>query len=254
MDFSVIFERYGRSKWFRRGLARRGLTGLGLALGVTAWAHAQPLSSPPAGTVAGLGDTPPPAWVAQRDELDRQAAWLEHWRAQQCRTPDPAAEAAEAADNPPAPARAANPDPGAGFSSQAPGGPSAQLAVFLAEAASLRTGWDQLAQQLTGRLGRLEKLWQERFVLAQCPSRYGAQPPCRANVATREAIQQLRRQGSEAWQGSTRRLTLFQTVAQQDGACIGALTLDQWLRKEREHLQQSGEWLGGEAQRLQALR
>ncbi len=250
----MIFERNSESKCFLARLAWRGLAGLGMALGVMAWAHAQPLFTPPAGTSSGLGDTPPTAWVNQRDQLDSQAAWLEHWRAHQCRTPDSGADSAGVADQLPAPARAANLDPGSGFTSVAPAGPTAQLTVFLAEAASLRTGWDQLAQQLTGRLGRLDKLWNERFVLAQCSSRYGAQPPCRANVATREAIQQLSRQASEAWQGSTRRLTLFQTLAQQDGTCIGAVALDQWLRQEREYLRGSGEWLGGQAQRLQALR
>lgn len=250
----MIFARCVR--WIRltSELGWRGPTGLGLVLGAMAYAHAQPLPATPAGGAAGLRDTPPPTLVAQRDELEREVGWLEQWREQQCRTPDPGVNREVAPDTQPVSPGAAEPDPRAAAPREAQGEPSAQLAVFLAEAASLRIGWNQLAQQLASRLGRLEKVWQERFVLAQCPSRYGAHPPCLANASTREAIQKLRGHASEAWRGSSRRLTLFQTVVQQDGSCLGALTLDQWLRREREHLQLSGEWLGTEVQRLQALR
>lgn len=130
---------------------------------------------------------------------------------------------------------------------------AARTAVSL-ELGSIRAGWDATAQKLAAQLSRLGAVWQERAELAQCAKRASDSSPCRTNQATRESIDQLRREASQQWSDAVRRLGAFQELTDQQGECLSRTAIADWINQERRYLSSTSQWLGGAVSRLQALR
>gem|GEM_PF-5351758 len=165
----------------------------------------------------------PQGVAAELRALEQTAQLLQQWTSEQC--PEPKGPLDEAA----------------------------RTALSL-EVGSIRAGWDATAQKLAAQLTRLNALWQERAELAQCATRARDSSPCRTNQATRETIDQLRREASQQWSGSVRRLGALLELTDQQGECLSRATIADWVNQERQYLGSTSQWLGGAVSRLQALR